>query len=692
MARGDFRSSIGQVISGSQRQVHNTSGTVPAFRPVRQSPNYLAEGALNAVGLVAKTLQDNKRQQEVEAERQKRKAEAEAERLKRQKESHNQSLDRHLYNKRYKANQEAMTSFVAQVAQSNPNDVYLSDAEFREKYADQLTSVNLEDIEDQEILDFAQLNEQEDLSILLNAARNGVEQAAEMKKYVALTDMSASENFEDIQEIYAAGTERGMSDQKIFAALTSSAYSAATQGNYDAAAVVKQFAVDNIKDPQLRDQIIGEMEPLVSRGTRNKVEYTKEARRAMNGARTLREVDEVISSFPEGTFTDDRIERAHKQAEARQYKDNFIQSATADFQNGKVSIDALYGRLTGTEVIDGERTNLEHTIKLTQEEVSEQMDLAFLSLMEQNPQAVPEVLKNSTRVPRVFSTAVKGFFQKGLSVNELGDLDFSGNDYAFVLQAIEAVDGKSNPFGSASIFSTKFGLEGEQKAIATLMFNQMSFMKADGDINVQEAMEMAMDTVRRGREFGSMYPEQGYTTALNDALEDESYPPEIRSMARNFLGDYKSYMAPEAAAEAAIKNATALSVEVGDKFIVNGREFMSAIEDNNAGLLKDYHDTDAEDLLDLLDDELDFSGEYATFRPVSMGNGRYHEDFSMLTIADSEGNRMTYSLRELQDKIADKFSDRHYQSVIKAQEGERSNVIENLPLSMRPDLNQPNKF
>lgn len=673
MARGDFRSSIGQVISGTQRQVYNTRGTVPSYRTIDKSVNPVAASVLNGISTLVEGYQKGKSK---EAAKEK-------------------SLDQHIYSKRYKATVNNMSQFIANVAQTQPNDVFLTANQFREKYKDKLATINLEDIEDKDVIELAKVNEDEDLNILLEGARNAVEETAELQKFTSLTDLSANENFEDINDIYEVGKERGLNDTKMFMAFITSAHTAATNGNYEPAMKVKQFAIDKINDPELREKVLSEMETLAYRGQRLKTEYTQEARRAMNSARTIEDVDKVIAKFPEGTFTDDRQERAYKQAEARQYKQSFIDSATADFKNGKVSIDALYSRLTSTQKIDGERTNLEHNIKLSQDEVNEQVNLAFLDLMRENPQAVPSVLKKSQRVPQIVSKAIKTFFQKGMTATDVNDIDFTGNDYRFVIDAINSVDGKTQPMGSASLFVNKYGLEGAQKAVATLMFNQLAYMQANNSINIENAFrssfQIAFDSVRRQQEMGSMYSEQSYTTALNDALEDD-YPPEIRALARNSLSVYKSYMEPEAAAKAALDDAKSLSLEVGDKYIIHGNELMSALEDNNIGILKDYHNVSINDVMDFLDDELDFDSSYATFRPVSSGNGGYNKDFSMLTLADDQGNYITYSLRELEDKVSHEFKDSRYDVVMKVNEKARDEAVENLPLSMKPDSYQPFKF
>jgi hypothetical protein len=693
MARGDFRSSIGQLISGTQRQIHNTSQTVPAYRPVKQKRNALVEGAINGLGYVTKALDERKRRQEYEAERQKRKAEAEAEREQREQEATTQRLERHLYNKRYKATQQQQSEFIAQIAQTNPNDVFLSDEEFIEKYGDQLQSVNLEDINDPELLELAEINESEDLSILLGAARNGVEQAQELRRFVSLTDLSAGENFEDIDEIYQAGKDRMIPESQIYAAFMSSAYSAAAQGNYDSAERVAQFAVENLKDPELRDKVISEMQPLVARGRQNRVEYTMEARRAMAGARSIAEVNEIVSEFPEGTFSDSVVFNAWDKAEKRQYKQNFIEAATTDFRNGNVTIDVLYGRLQGVQTITGEMTNNEHTIELNRDEVDREVNLAFLDLMERNPNAVPEVLRRSRKAPPVFNQGIADFFQSGLTAQSVEDIDFQSNNYEFVLQAIEAVDGKNNPFGSAAVFATKFGLQGEQKAVATLMFNRMAVMKSTGEMNVQAALESAFDTVRRNREFGSMFPEQSYTSELNSLLDEEAYPPEIRHLARTFIQDYKGYIAPREAAQASIENAMAMSTEVDGIIMVNGNDFLGVANQ----MLGEYSGTTTEDLIDDISDELDFSVEYSTFNPVGGQGGRLNPHFSTLVLANEEGERMAYTLQEIQDFIREKYADRHYSELLRqndrAREGQRGSIPESaLPLHVSPQVfyNQTN--
>jgi hypothetical protein len=635
MARGDFRSTTGQVISSGQRQIHNTSSAVNRARSVQTNLDPIANGVNNGIRMATNMLQR-------EATLADRKAAQEA-----------GALDNALLRTKNQEAAQLQQQKLSEVLTANPELSKLSTDEFLEQVPD-FPQVDYSGIKNPSLVKIAQLEERSILTQALQEASYRYDRAEMVNGYTQVADMSARSNYSDFDELMAIAKDEGLSDEETWMGLASSALTASNQGNFEAASVLIQKAND-IKSPELRDAMIRELSPLANATKRAKETRTTADYNRMKGIRTIEELQQAQVDLGD-KFDPSAWSTVHARVDKHEAKRAHQEEAFGVFNASGYNFQTLQRELSRYKEVAGAVTGNAVEVELSESEVDRLVDQQFERLYFNNPDATIEALKGSTFIPKAFKRKVKSALRTGF-LQGMENIDV--NDMSFLESAIQLSGGDENPLGASAQLGEMFGLEGQDQAIMTQALTGLG-----QGIPLEASFERAIAMVQHTEQYGTRGIESDYQTLLNEELDGhEDFTPEQRLVARNMLYGVKSHLEPDAAVELAIQAAENIKHEVDIGFfssqgVVRGRELQVGLDIIREEFTDDVdYDVMFEELLEGGGEDYDESNVAVSFNP-KYTRGQINLRESVVTLSLPNKLPRAVPLSDLQDALREKHGDK----------------------------------
>lgn len=634
MARGDFRGSIGTLIQSPSVRVHNTNGGVVNFQnghDGRQQEYQAVIESLNAIKGAAQTkfAMDTRAEKQATAEAE-YEAKREAERIQRQID-HREGWQGDISYKRYLRE---MQTFMSEIPEEHAG---LSVADFNEQYKDKLPALDVSFIKNPETSQRL-VAEAEYATELFHAGRlQAYHQGKTLESYAALSDDYASLGDFNVTELVEEGRSAELSEPEMWMAFTSTARSQLSMGNTQAVNKFYEYAADNIANPELRTEVLRELEPLHARANQ-----TERARKtmgevvALDKATSFEELDAVFdnSSY---SYSDEERVRHYQRVEQDNIKTNLRELATGILE-GTNDLSQMTYALTQKQQVEGAFGN--YTIGYSEAEAAQIVDEEFRDTLMNDPEKAGELIRNSASVPRFAQRVVNDLFTRTVNT---GDMELSANDYRLFAMMDEAVG------NDRTGFINKFRLDGIAKEVYTVYH----FEKEKQGRSNEESFQYAINVVRQAHENGALSTPAQVETELDSLAESESYllTPRQMQRAREAGRVYGLTMSPAMAAQAALEDAKSLGAQIGDYNVDNGQELQTMLN----VMAQDYQDVTPERMLGNILDSVE--GEpFMFFDPSSRS----------LEVFDVEnGRRHFFREHDIRSIISENFKESTIEAVIK---------------------------
>lgn len=651
MPRGDFRSTAGQVISSGSRQVHSAGFASARYSPQQVQRDPIQAGITQGLDYVSRVLGQQKaradREKEREAERIKRiqqnRAEYERRRTEQERESRVRTLDQALLETEQAKYLRYLQSEVPRVLTENPELVNESADRFLE-----LSGIGLADyskVKDQTLAEASRMRDLAHIEEMLMQTSAAYDKAQTMESMTVLTDEAAVSNFDNVDELMEIGQSEGLSEQDVWTSLTTSAFTAATDGNVEAVEPLLDKAKE-INNPELREAVMRDLMPLVS-GVDERTKTRKhiqllEAQTTIDG---VRQMEEAFGDI----FSPDRFNSEYARVEKLEGKESLLTRSFSRFAATGFDFDELTESLGQTLEFQGSESGKTHSISLSPKEIEQAVNQKFMELQRDNPAAVPELLAKATKIPTAMTRSMRDMMDTGIVH---GTLNTNDKAFVFFKQAIDSVGGNFDPLTSAAQLNYKYGFKDKQAAVVSLALARM-----DGGSSLEEALTSAFETVQsageyEGREMGD------YNSALDTMLSGKNYSPRQVKIARESLRANKFAFGVDKAVEEAIAAAEARVTNIGEGWfadgipVYQGDRFTSDVKP----IVGNYPEATTEALLEKAYESygMSTSQAQAEYNPVYV-DGQLDKRQSVIILSTLEDLPKAVSLLELEEIAADSF-------------------------------------